>query len=76
MTIRQRIGATGTISAPGGFFQGFGGWVRRAVDVLLEWQDRARERHILATLSDRMLDDIGVTRGDVLRETGKPFWRE
>jgi uncharacterized protein YjiS (DUF1127 family) len=36
---------------------------------------RARQRRDLAALSDHNLRDIGLTRGDVEIETGKPFWR-
>jgi uncharacterized protein YjiS (DUF1127 family) len=47
----------------------------RAVAVLREWRQRSRERAQLATLDERMLRDIGISRGDVLREINKPFWR-
>jgi uncharacterized protein YjiS (DUF1127 family) len=50
-------------------------WLRRAVDVLLIWRERARQRRQLRTLSDRMLRDIGLTRADVMAESSKPFWR-
>jgi len=43
--------------------------------VLREWRRRSRDRAQLATLDDRMLRDIGVSRGDVLAEINKPFWR-
>ena len=76
MTIRQRLSAAGAILAPGAFFQDFGGALRRAVDGLMAWQERARERRLLATLSDRLLDDMGITPADVLRETDKPYWRD
>jgi len=46
-----------------------------AVAVLREWCRRSRERTQLASLDDRMLRDIGVTRGEVLAEINKPFWR-
>jgi uncharacterized protein YjiS (DUF1127 family) len=39
------------------------------------WIERARQRRVLATLDDKMLQDIGITRYDVARECGKPFWR-
>jgi uncharacterized protein YjiS (DUF1127 family) len=45
------------------------------VAVLREWCRRSRERTQLASLDDRMLRDIGVTRGEVLSEINKPFWR-
>jgi uncharacterized protein YjiS (DUF1127 family) len=49
--------------------------LRRAVDLLLTWHARARQRRQLCTLNDRMLRDIGLTRADVLAESSKPFWR-
>jgi len=39
------------------------------------WIERARQRRSLATLDDRSLRDIGITRVDAAREAGKPFWR-
>jgi uncharacterized protein YjiS (DUF1127 family) len=33
------------------------------------------ERQALAALEAHRLDDIGLTREDVARETAKPFWR-
>ena len=47
----------------------------RATDLLLLWQERARQRRQLQNLNDRMLRDIGLTRGDVMAESSKPFWR-
>jgi uncharacterized protein YjiS (DUF1127 family) len=47
----------------------------RGVEVLLLWQDRARQRHMLATMDDHLLRDIGLDRGTALGEAGKPFWR-
>lgn len=43
--------------------------------VLQQWGRRRRERAELARLDDRMLRDIGITRGDVWHEISKPFWR-
>ena len=40
------------------------------------WLVRVQSRRDLATLSDHVLRDIGLTRGDVERELMKPFWRE
>lgn len=45
------------------------------VDQLMTWQERARQRHQLQSLSDHMLHDIGLGRADVEAETSKPFWR-
>ena len=36
---------------------------------------RARQRRDIAALSDHALRDIGLSRGDVDLEIGKPFWR-
>jgi uncharacterized protein YjiS (DUF1127 family) len=44
-------------------------------DALLLWQERARQRHHLRELDDRMLRDLGLSRADIEREATKPFWR-
>ena len=49
--------------------------VRRLIDLLIDWQERARQRRALAALSDHMLRDIGLSRTDVTIEANKPFWR-
>jgi len=43
----------------------------------LEWMERRWRRQSLGDLIDdpRTLNDIGLTRDDVLREINKPFWR-
>lgn len=33
-----------------------------------------RQRHALEQLDDHMLDDIGLTRRQVVTETNKPIW--
>ena len=52
-----------------------GTWFGRALDVLLLWHERARQRRQLAELDDFMLRDIGVGRADAVGEALKPFWR-
>ena len=47
----------------------------RFVDMLLLFQERARQRRALVELDDRLLRDIGVSRADAEREANKPFWR-
>jgi uncharacterized protein YjiS (DUF1127 family) len=47
----------------------------RTVDLVLTWQERARQRHELQSLNDHMLRDIGLTRADVMAEATKPFWQ-
>jgi uncharacterized protein YjiS (DUF1127 family) len=50
-------------------------WLWHAADQLVMWHERARQRRQLRSLSERMLRDIGLTRGDVMAESSKPFWR-
>jgi uncharacterized protein YjiS (DUF1127 family) len=47
----------------------------RANETLHIWHERAVTRHELAELDDYILRDIGMTRGDVMREADKPFWQ-
>ena len=58
------------------------GWANRARAVFAEaarvvtfWVDRARQRQALAELDGHLLNDIGVSRGNALRESCVPFWR-
>ena len=53
----------------------FGSLAVRAVGNLLTWQERATQRHALATLETRILRDMGLSRADAQREAAKPFWR-
>ena len=40
------------------------------------WLDRRHERFALRELADdpHLLEDLGLTRDEALREAGKPFW--
>jgi uncharacterized protein YjiS (DUF1127 family) len=49
-------------------------WTRRAIELVLGWQEVARQRRSLLELDDRLLKDIGITRADALREASRPFW--
>ena len=49
--------------------------MRRVLHVLSVWQERSAGRQALASLDDRLLRDIGLTRADVERELLKSFWR-
>jgi uncharacterized protein YjiS (DUF1127 family) len=45
-----------------------------AFEKVYVWQERARQRHQLAEMSDYMRSDLGLSRSDVEREASKPFW--
>ncbi len=49
-------------------------WLTEALDLVLTWHERTRQRRQLQSLSDAMLHDIGLGRADVEAETSKPFW--
>ena len=49
--------------------------MQRALDMLLTWQERERQRRQLMTLDTRILSDMGMSRADAVAEYGKPFWR-
>lgn len=51
-----------------------GRWFDRAVLTLCEWDRRRRYRGYLAVMDDRGLNDIGISRLDAERETGRPVW--
>lgn len=46
-----------------------------AVQQFAVWRERARERKLLAQLSDRELRDIRLNRQQAEIEAGKPFWK-
>ncbi|MBT8765310.1 DUF1127 domain-containing protein [Pseudomonas boanensis] len=48
--------------------------IERAWKQVKRWNQLARERYQLATLSDEMLKDIGLTHSDVMQESERPFW--
>lgn len=43
------------------------GLVARLVEAVISWNDRRATRKALSQLSDRELDDIGLSRGDIER---------
>lgn len=63
--------------------EGLYGLVRRIEEASVKvsktlkvWSTRSNERRQLATMSDRMLADIGLTRGDIIVEVNKYFWQQ
>ena len=49
--------------------------VTRFVGLFHKWQERSRERAVLAHFGERELHDLGLNRFDVEVEVNKPFWR-
>jgi uncharacterized protein YjiS (DUF1127 family) len=47
------------------------GWIR----TLEIWLVRRKGWQDLSQLDDRMLEDVGISREEVLWKAGKPFWR-
>ncbi len=46
------------------------------VGTFKEWRDRQHQRRELAEMSDRDLQDAGLSRGELEFELDKPFWRK
>lgn len=45
-----------------------------ALKVFAIWRARASERQALAVMTDRELRDIGLSPGEAIAESRKPFW--
>jgi len=50
--------------------------VKRLLKTLDLWSKRAEERKQLATVDERLLKDMGITRYQADQEISKPFWRD
>ncbi|NKB76611.1 MAG: DUF1127 domain-containing protein [Gammaproteobacteria bacterium] len=44
--------------------------------MLLTWRQRSNQRRALATLDQRMREDIGLSNEQIFDEAKKPFWIE
>ena len=49
-------------------------WPTRALLQLMRWQELYAQRRALLGMSDHMLKDLGLNRGDVMHEARRPFW--
>ncbi|WP_027897474.1 DUF1127 domain-containing protein [Zestomonas thermotolerans] len=49
-------------------------WLKLAWRKVRRWHELAYQRRQLASLSDEMLKDIGLSRADVMQESERPFW--
>ncbi len=77
--MKTRTATLGTGTAAVGAAKAVGAslWTlpERFANTVYEWQKRASGRRHLRQLNDHMLKDIGLSRFDVEREAGQPFWR-
>ena len=53
-----------------------GASVEHVVTMLLDWQERARQRRLLLSLDTAALKDFGKSCADAAGEGAKPFWRK
>ena len=52
------------------------GLLETVLTTVFLWSERMRQRQELLELSDYGLKDLGLTRGDAVREHSKWFWQE
>ena len=53
--------------------EGFAATVKQSLAL---WVRRSQERYVLAQMNHHMLDDIGLTVGEVEKEIAKYFWQK
>jgi len=47
----------------------------RVAVMIAKWEERRRTRRALRHLDVHLLEDVGLSRGDVSRELGRRFWQ-
>ena len=47
----------------------------RSLDLLTVWENRLRQRGALKNMDQHLLEDMGLTPEDAVKEAAKPFWR-
>lgn len=50
-------------------------WLVSALDAILDWIERSKQRAELASLEPHMLHDLGLSRADLDAECAKHFWQ-
>ena len=48
----------------------------RMVVLVAKWEERRQTRKALKHLEAHLLDDVGLSRGDVSRELNRRFWQQ
>jgi uncharacterized protein YjiS (DUF1127 family) len=74
-TMANRSDGVDCAPAPLAAPRAIGRALRSILSRLAEWRERSEQRTHLASMNDRMLKDIGVSRSDAVREARKPFWQ-
>jgi uncharacterized protein YjiS (DUF1127 family) len=75
VTLRRPPGTVGAIRGAGE--KSTVGRFSRCGHTIARWIARSRQRRAVRDIAeiDYLLNDIGVSRDEALREAGKPFWR-
>jgi uncharacterized protein YjiS (DUF1127 family) len=75
LTLRRPFGAASAVLRTGEKITV--GRISRCRRIIARWLARRRTRIALCDIAgdDHLLKDIGVSRGDALREADKPFWQ-
>ena len=51
-------------------------WFGGLLHQLKRWHQLSQQRQQLASMSDELLKDIGLTRADVMQESERHFWED
>lgn len=51
-------------------------FLARLLDAVVTWQQRSRDRHLMAQMTERQRRDIGLSPATLDDEISKPFWHE
>ena len=71
-------GLSKPVIAPGGRAttpDHLGRMLKRCLTLLLVWEQRLKDRDTLEGMPESRLRDIGLSRGQAMREARKPFWQ-